>query len=280
VKSKETYNLVHLLVYLYIFDNVRYRNQIIGCYFEPLRITPLKPGSYYAPPCLKQKYISHFDPHNIYLLIPYDSRNEHRRTYSLYSIQRPISTLLSLRVKHFVITCNVDADQVQPGPAHARFFSEYLGFTLVSFHQGCIIAFLYKTLFPEGQVGHAWKPSKTNALFENSNAAQPSSSTNCSLEGQNLQEPCPVGNRGALDRRILSGSLSSECPCGTRGHFLTFTAEARIPSRTLQCKTLSWIKWQRETFYSKYFGFPPSLSLYQFSIHRLSSRFIQQCCCL
>jgi hypothetical protein len=27
VKSKETYNLVHLLVCLYIFDNARYRNQ-------------------------------------------------------------------------------------------------------------------------------------------------------------------------------------------------------------------------------------------------------------
>jgi hypothetical protein len=29
VKSKETYNLVHLLVCLYIFDNARYRNQKI-----------------------------------------------------------------------------------------------------------------------------------------------------------------------------------------------------------------------------------------------------------
>jgi hypothetical protein len=33
VKSKETYNLVHLLVYLYIFDNARYRNQNLSDMF-------------------------------------------------------------------------------------------------------------------------------------------------------------------------------------------------------------------------------------------------------
>jgi hypothetical protein len=50
-----------------------------------------------------------------------------------------------------------------------RFFFECLGFTLsVSLHQGCFIAFIYKLLFPEGQVGDAWKPLKTNAVSENS----------------------------------------------------------------------------------------------------------------
>ena len=53
--------------------------------------------------------------------------------------------------------------------APEQIFLRELGFyTSVSFHQGCIIVFVYKLLFPEGQVGDAWKPSKTNALSENS----------------------------------------------------------------------------------------------------------------
>jgi len=53
----------------------------------------------------------------------------------------------------------------------------------------------------------------------------------------NLKKPCPFGIRRALDRRVLSDSLSSKCPCGTRGHSLTFIAEARFPSRAFKCKT-------------------------------------------
>jgi hypothetical protein len=56
-------------------------------------------------------------------------------------------------------------DFVAPGQIFLRLLGIY---TSVLFHQGCIIAFVYKLLFPEGQVGDAWKPSKTNALSENS----------------------------------------------------------------------------------------------------------------
>jgi len=53
--------------------------------------------------------------------------------------------------------------------ASGEIFLRVLGiYTSVSFHQDCIISFVYKLLFPEGQVGDAWKPSKTNVLSENS----------------------------------------------------------------------------------------------------------------
>jgi hypothetical protein len=50
-----------------------------------------------------------------------------------------------------------------------RVFSEYFAFPLsVSFHKCSIFIFIYMSLFPDGQTGEAWEPSKKTMLFRKS----------------------------------------------------------------------------------------------------------------
>jgi hypothetical protein len=47
------------------------------------------------------------------------------------------------------------------------FFSKYFGFPVsLSFHQCCILIFIYTLLLPEGKMGEAWVTSKKSAVSE------------------------------------------------------------------------------------------------------------------